>query len=311
MTHDTIPTAEQLGSLDGCVALQSLFQGSLLNVRHWRCLHDTWTLQRERCYAGDVLTLIDVGCFVIHGSAGSAVIDPTCLVLQPARVPYRTTHPFGCGDSGSQIVLRPGLLRERLAETGQERRITAMELARLGKGRSAMALPQRMILHRLRRGFAVDPLAVEESMVTLLDEMLTSDERAVEDARMRPSTRRWHRRIVATVQALLGNRFSEPLQLDDLATSAGTSPFHLCRVFKSQTGWTIHQYRSRLRLLHSLEELVDTDCDLGELAIRLGFANHSHFSSAFRGTFAMTPSEFRRFATVEQVLDARRRLEES
>ncbi len=311
MIHDqTIPTVEQLGDLEGCVALQPLFNSRLLKIRHWRCLHDTWALQRERCYDGDVVTLIDVGCFVVHGSAGSAMIDPTCLVLQPAQVPYRTTHPFGCGDSGCQIVLRPGLLRERLAVARKARPMSTMELARLGKGRSAMALPQRLILHRLRRGFAVDPLAVEESMMTLLDEALISVERPLGNDRMRPSTRRWHRRMVAAVQALLGNRFSEPLQLDDLAKAAGTSPFHLCRVFKSQTGWTIHQYRNRLRLLHSLELLVETEGDLGELAIRLGFANHSHFSSAFRGTFAMTPSEFRRVGALEQLRDARLRLQD-
>ena len=38
--------------------------------------------------------------------------------------------------------------------------------------------------------------------------------------------------------------------------------------------------------------LVDARRDLSALAISLGFANHSHFTSVFRRQFGMTPTQF-------------------
>jgi AraC-like DNA-binding protein len=52
----------------------------------------------------------------------------------------------------------------------------------------------------------------------------------------------------------------------------------------------------RIRLLNSLDQLMETQ-DLASLALHLGFASHSHFSTAFVREFGITPSEFRRIAT--------------
>ena len=75
-----------------------------------------------------------------------------------------------------------------------------------------------------------------------------------------------------------------------------TSAFHACRVFRSRTGYTLHGYLTEQRLRRALTRLEEGR-DLRELAARLGFANHSHFTAHFRRAFGVTPSEFRRRAT--------------
>jgi AraC-like DNA-binding protein len=53
------------------------------------------------------------------------------------------------------------------------------------------------------------------------------------------------------------------------------------------------RYQLRLRLVRALAELPHRD-DLAALAYELGFSSHSHFTTAFRTTLGMTPSQYRR-----------------
>jgi AraC-like DNA-binding protein len=74
----------------------------------------------------------------------------------------------------------------------------------------------------------------------------------------------------------------------------GVSVFHLCRVFRSVTGGTIHQHREQLRLRAALPAVMESDDDLLSIGLRLGFSSHSHFTAAFRRRFTITPSALRR-----------------
>ena len=53
------------------------------------------------------------------------------------------------------------------------------------------------------------------------------------------------------------------------ARSLYVSTFHLCRLFKHETGMPIHHYLNRLRLRAALEPVVGGTGDLGELAVIL------------------------------------------
>jgi len=68
----------------------------------------------------------------------------------------------------------------------------------------------------------------------------------------------------------------------------------MCRLFREQTGRTIHAYRTQLRLRTALSRLADGERDLTRLALDLGFADQSHFTNAFRRTFDVSPAVFRR-----------------
>jgi AraC-like DNA-binding protein len=74
--------------------------------------------------------------------------------------------------------------------------------------------------------------------------------------------------------------------------SLGTSPYHLCRVFRDCTGLTLHQHRSELRVRAALEMLEATagaKPSLSHVAHTLGFSSHSHFVQAMRRHAGVTP----------------------
>jgi AraC-like DNA-binding protein len=93
---------------------------------------------------------------------------------------------------------------------------------------------------------------------------------------------------------LLAKRLGERITLEEIARALEASPFHLARVFQTQTGVPVHRYLSRLRLRTALDRLEAGARDLTALALELNFSSHSHFTDAFRREFGFTPSNFRK-----------------
>jgi AraC family transcriptional regulator len=72
------------------------------------------------------------------------------------------------------------------------------------------------------------------------------------------------------------------------------SPFHLARQFKRHTGSSLHAYRTQLRLRAAAHSVLDEPRrGLTDIATRLGFASHSHFTARFGRAFGTTPSGVR------------------
>ena len=102
-----------------------------------------------------------------------------------------------------------------------------------------------------------------------------------------------HRDLAERAKASLSRNLCEHHRLSDLAAELGVSAFHLCRVFRSQTGSTLHGFKTELRLRRALEYLSDASVELSRIAYECGFSSHSHFTLAMRTKFGRPPSELR------------------
>jgi AraC-like DNA-binding protein len=98
---------------------------------------------------------------------------------------------------------------------------------------------------------------------------------------------------VELAKGVLGRMFEVRLALSDVSKEVGCSHFHLCRIFKAHTGLTLHQYREQLRIARAVTLLLESDSDVTEIALAVGYSTHSHFTWAFRRIFNMTPSTVR------------------
>lgn len=171
-----------------------------------------------------------------------------------------------------------------------------------GPSDSGSYLQQRLALKHAEEGNP-DVLYVEE---TILNALTTTLEKTYALHKKTASPGSWLPRendgMIDAVQLLLAKTFRRKLSLTTIASKMGISVFHLCRVFRKQTGVTLHRYRHQLRLRHSLALVADSaGADLTEVALDLGYSSHSHFSFVFRKTFEMTPARFRRAASKRKV----------
>jgi AraC family transcriptional regulator len=82
--------------------------------------------------------------------------------------------------------------------------------------------------------------------------------------------------------------------LDEMAGGAGVTPSHFCRVFRTATGMSPHQYVMKAKLERAQQMLTQSQMQLSGIAEYLGFTSQSHFTRAFRQFTGKTPTDFRR-----------------
>lgn len=105
---------------------------------------------------------------------------------------------------------------------------------------------------------------------------------------------RAHHELAEDARAAIAVHLTERLTLDCLAAEVGASPYHLARLFRAQTGQSLHAYRDELRLRTSLPLVTElAGRDLTWIALELGYSSLSHFSDRFRRLFGVPPSEVR------------------
>lgn len=98
---------------------------------------------------------------------------------------------------------------------------------------------------------------------------------------------------IQSVLTFIGNHFSEPLRLEDLAQAASLSPYYFTRLFTKETGLTPHQYLIQTRLSSAKYLLVSSDQSIKQIAFATGFNDESSFCYAFKKYIGITPTAYR------------------
>ncbi len=83
------------------------------------------------------------------------------------------------------------------------------------------------------------------------------------------------------------------LSVDLLAGNVFLSKYHFMRLFKEQTGSTVHAYIREKRLLMAAR-MIREGVPAVQAAQESGFSDYSTFSRAFRSSFNIRPSEIKK-----------------
>lgn len=86
----------------------------------------------------------------------------------------------------------------------------------------------------------------------------------------------------------------EELSLGDVAGAAGVSAFHLARLFRAATGWSVARYIRVRRLSQAAAELAAGAPEILPLALSSGYNSHEAFTRAFRDAFGLPPEDVRK-----------------
>jgi AraC-like DNA-binding protein len=88
-------------------------------------------------------------------------------------------------------------------------------------------------------------------------------------------------------------RYSEPLEVDDLARAAGLSKAHFSREFRRTFGESPYVYLMTRRLERAAALLRNTDYSVAEICLEVGLRGVGSFTTSFKRMFGMTPTEYR------------------
>lgn len=109
-----------------------------------------------------------------------------------------------------------------------------------------------------------------------------------------------HDPVVTAAIAFMQDSFAEAVQLHQIAAHVVLSSGHFSQRFRSATGISPWEYLLRLRIDAAKQLLRDSRLGITEIALAVGFADHSHLTKAFRRREAMTPSAYRRSVGSDQ-----------
>ena len=98
---------------------------------------------------------------------------------------------------------------------------------------------------------------------------------------------------VSRARAYLDEHWVRNVPLDELATVAGVSKFHLARRFTEAVGLPPHTYQNRLRVHHAME-MLRGGASVQDAAVRTGFSDASHLCRHFKRFAGTTPGRFAR-----------------
>ena len=90
----------------------------------------------------------------------------------------------------------------------------------------------------------------------------------------------------------INEHFREALTVEALAERVYLSPYHFMRLFKAQTGSTVHAYVRQKRLLCAAR-LIREGVPANKAALDSGFGDYSAFHRAFKESFGISPGKLK------------------
>jgi AraC family transcriptional regulator len=267
-----------------------LLETPLLKLGEFRCppSDSAW---RETNLIGDRPHVVFGRVPVVIEQEGDAPVlaTPTHVMLYNADQAYRRELRSPAGDDCVFVELSDKALSQLADED-----VGLFDGERLVASHAPAARETYFLQH-----LAVRHLRESEADLQLAEEAAV----AATVATLRPvrqRTTRAHRELAEAAKTELAA--DARLSLSELARRLHSSAFHLARVFRAETGFSIHGFRQSLRLRAALERLSEHRNDLTALALELGFSSHSHFTERFRNEFGVAPSRVRDERQVRDLL---------
>jgi signal transduction histidine kinase/AraC-like DNA-binding protein len=146
-----------------------------------------------------------------------------------------------------------------------------------------------------------NPTFLLESLRTLLrnrDQQREHFHRQLSGAPPTAVPQRVDQKFLADLAAIIEGRLDQPsLGVDDIAHSLGVSRTQLYRKVKALLGTGVTEYIQTVRLTKARQLLLQEGSTVADVAYQTGFSSPSYFSTAFKGKYQVSPSEFKALHT--------------
>ena len=100
--------------------------------------------------------------------------------------------------------------------------------------------------------------------------------------------------VLLALEYVRMNHIDSELSIDEIARHAHLSAGHLRTLFKKETGKTIGDYITEMRIAESKRLLQSTFLKINEISERVGYSSGRYFSQVFYKQTGTFPSDFRR-----------------
>ncbi len=109
--------------------------------------------------------------------------------------------------------------------------------------------------------------------------------------------------FVDKIIRFMEENYSRNITRDELENIAFVSINYLSRIFKQETGKSLHNYLMGIRIDKAIAMLREGKSSVSEVALSVGYDNFSYFSRLFREKTGYSPKEFKRIPAGENIFE--------
>ena len=102
-----------------------------------------------------------------------------------------------------------------------------------------------------------------------------------------------HSKLVRRARDFILSHISETITTETLAKECGMNRTYLCKLFTEETGMTLGQYVTQIKVDEAKRLMDITGKSIAEIAEYLGYSSQSHFQRVFKKASGMTPGKYR------------------
>jgi AraC family transcriptional regulator len=283
-------------STDATVLDTVHFRGGATMIGQFRCEVDQPMFRDSGPIARSIVVFPRTSVWITHEKSKPFVADPNVVTIYNRGQRYERRPISADGDCCDWFAVSDELARDIVAafdpRDAESDGVFRFESAH---STSWLYLYQRRVARAAAFG-AGDLLGTEERVIRIVSSVMSlAYHRPPARFAGRASAVRRRRDLAEGAKAELVRTMTVNRSVEDIAAALGVSPFHLCRVFRAQTGRTMHDYRTEARLRIALD-LIGAERSrrsLSAVAYQAGFSSHSHLVEVCRRYLGETPRAIR------------------
>lgn len=163
--------------------------------------------------------------------------------------------------------------------------------------KSPLAIAEDGTMERSPSGTVAQEQTIKNTIELLALSLLesASTERAARVERYEQYLHRHH--LTRDIQSYLQQNIDMPIRLENLAEQFSYSCSSIRRIFKEDTGLSIMEYLTELRIRKAKDLLKNDTLSIEAVAATVGYSNIYYFSNAFKVRTGKSPSQYRKEIT--------------
>ncbi len=227
-------------------------------------------------------------------------------VEDPGAAAVKAAEPDDIMSYGDELILH---LEDAAAAAGILDKIRA-SLREIPRDTEEVKVKMIEFLYQIRKGFeetsrqkiAPEELNWERDVVYklmkahTLDQVLEVLEAAVAyfQRSARESQSAFTQSLVGRIQSYIRRNLHREIVLNDIAQYIGRNPTYVSHIFRAETGETLFEYITRLRMERAIQLLLESRLKIQEIAAAVGYEEQSYFCQVFKKYTGRTAGSYRK-----------------
>jgi len=100
--------------------------------------------------------------------------------------------------------------------------------------------------------------------------------------------------VIRKTREFIRANYKKKLKLTDISKSVLLSPYYLSHIFKNETGITLMEYLTKVRIEEAKRLLENTSCNTTQISFDVGYSDQSYFCKIFKKIEGISPLEYKK-----------------